>query len=173
MSHAIHAASAESFAAALGSLGEILALAAARADAAAFPAARLAPDMFPFSTQVQLTCFHADNGTARLMGREVAERPAIQDCDLPALQALVAQTRQSLATLTADDFAGAEERRIVMRLQPGHELAIDGVNFTHRWLVPNFYFHFVTAYDILRANGLGIGKRDYISHIAGFMRQTG
>jgi hypothetical protein len=59
-----------------------------------------------------------------------------------------------------------------MPLQPPMVLDIDGVNFVHRWLLPNFYFHFITAYDILRANGLVIGKKDYLSHIGGFMRQA-
>jgi len=173
MSQAIYTASAESFTGALNSLAAILAQAAAREDAASLPGARLAPDMFPLSTQVQLTCFHASNGTARLMGQEVAERPAIQEADFSAMQALVTDTVTKLGKLTAAAFAGAEERRIVMALQPPMVLDIDGVNFVHRWLLPNFYFHYVTAYDILRANGLAIGKRDFLSGLAGFMRQTG
>jgi uncharacterized protein len=172
MSQAIYTASVESFAAALGSLTAILAKAADREDAATLPAARLAPDMFPLSTQVQLTCFHASNGTARLMGHEVGGRPAIQEADLPGLQTIIADTLAKLAKLTPADFDGAEARRIVMPLQPPMVLDIDGVNFLHRWLLPNFYFHHVTAYDILRHNGLPIGKKDYLSGIAGFMRQT-
>jgi hypothetical protein len=172
MSQAVYTATAETFDASLASLSAILLQAAAREDAATLPAARLAPDMFPLSTQVQLVCFHASSGTARLMGQEVAARPAIQDCDFAALQTLIADTRKKLGRLTAADFAGAEERRIVMPVQPPMVLDIDGVNFVHRWLLPNFYFHFVTAYDILRANGLAIGKKDYLSHIGGFMRQA-
>jgi hypothetical protein len=172
MSQAIYTASVESFAAALGSLSAILSQAAQREDAVSLPAARLAPDMFPLSTQVQLTCFHATNGTARLMGQEVAGRPAIQEADLSALQVIVTDTVAKLGDLTAADFNGAEARRIVMPLQPPMVLDIDGVNFLHRWLIPNFYFHHVTAYDILRHNGLPIGKKDYLSHLGGFMRQT-
>lgn len=172
MPHAIHAASAESFAASLGSLASILSLATQHEGAATLPAARLAPDMLPLSSQVQLACFHASSGTARLMGREVAGRPAIQELDLAALHALVEATRVSLAALSPTDFAGAGERRITMPLQPPQVLDIDGVNFLHRWLVPNFYFHYVTAYDILRHNGLTIGKKDYLAHLAGFMTQN-
>jgi hypothetical protein len=128
--------------------------------------------MFPFSTQVQLTCFHAINGTARLMGHEVAGRPAIQEVDLAGLQAAIGDTLEKLRKLSAADFKGAEERRIVVPLQPPTVLDIDGVNFVHRWLVPNFYFHYVTAYDILRHKGLAIGKKDYLAHLGGFMRQT-
>jgi hypothetical protein len=172
MSHAIYTASAEAFAASLGSLAAILAQAAQREDAAKLPAERLYPDMFPLSTQVQLACFHASSGTARLMGHEVVGRPAIQELDLPSLQALAEGTQKSLAALTATEFAGAEERRINMPLQPPMVLDIDGVNFLHSWLVPNFYFHYVTAYDILRHKGLAIGKRDYLAHLARFMTQT-
>jgi len=172
MSQNIYTASVESFIAALGSLAAILAQAAGREDAATLPGARLAPDMFPLSTQVQLTCFHATNGTARLMGREVAGRPAIQEADFAAMQAIVAETLGKLAALTPADFAGAEDRRIVMPLQPPMVLDIDGTGFLHRWLLPNFYFHHVTAYDILRHAGLPIGKRDFLSHLGGFMRQA-
>lgn len=172
MPQAIYTASAESFVGALGNLAAILAQAESRGDAASLPSARLAPDMFPLSTQVQLACFHAGNGTARLMGHEVPGRPVIQEADLAALQGIVAATIEKLSVLTAEDFAGAAERHIVMPLQPGMVLDIDGVNFLHRWLLPNFYFHYVTAYDILRHNGLPIGKKDYLSHLAGFMRQS-
>lgn len=172
MSQAIYTATTESFIGALNSLSAILAQAAARADASNLPGARLAPDMFPLSAQVQLSCFHAISGTARLMGQEVAGRPPLQEADFSAMQAIVAETLAKLAKLSAADFAGAEERRIVMPLQPPMVLDIDGVNFVHRWLLPNFYFHFVTAYDILRHNGLAIGKKDYLAHLAGFMRQT-
>ncbi len=171
MSDAIYTASVGSFIGALNSLNAILALAAAREDAASLPAKRLAPDMFPLSTQVQLVCFHATAGTARLQGQEVAGRPAIQEADLAGLQAIVAETLGKLSKLSTADFAGADERRIVMPLQPPMVLDIDGLNFVHRWLLPNFYFHYVTSYDILRHNGLAIGKKDYLAHLAGFMRE--
>jgi hypothetical protein len=172
MSHSIYSASVESFIAALGSLNEILALAGKHEDAASLPAARLAPDMFPLSTQVQMVCFHATTGAARLAGREAAGRPAMQETDLAGLQAIVADTVQTLRAFTPADFAGAEERRIIVNLQPPTVLDIDGTNYLNRWLLPNFYFHQVTAYDILRHNGLPLGKKDFLSHLAGFMRQN-
>lgn len=172
MSHAIYTASAESFVASLGSLAAILAKAESHEDAASLPGARLAPDMFPLSTQVQLACFHASTGTARLMGHEAAGRPAMQEESLAGLQAIIAATVEKLRALTLSDFAGAEARRIIVPLQPPTVLDVDGVIFLHRYLLPNFYFHNVTAYDILRANGLPIGKRDFLSHLAGFMKQS-
>jgi hypothetical protein len=172
MSQNIYTASVASFTAALGSLAAILAQAATREDAASLPAERLAPDMFPLSTQVQLTCFHAIAGTSRLAGREVVGRPAIEEADLAGLQALIATTLGKLAALTAADFAGAEERRIVMPLQPPMVFEADGVTFLHRWLLPNFYFHHVTAYDILRHAGVPLGKKDYLSHLGVFMHEA-
>ncbi len=171
MSQNIYTASVASFIAALGSLNEILAQAAKREDAASLPAARLAPDMLPLGMQVQLTCFHAINGTLRLMGREVSGHPPAQEGDFATMQANVTATRDRLAALTVADFAGAEDRRIVVPLQPPVVLDIDGTNFLHRWLLPNFYFHHVTAYDILRHAGLPLSKRDFLSHLAGFIRQ--
>jgi hypothetical protein len=170
MPNTIYSISAEAFGAALTSLSEILTKAAAHENAAALPLARLAPDMFTLSMQVQLSCFHAAAGTARLRGLEPAKFAA-QELGFPALQALLTQTVQGLATLGPDDFAGAVERKITMPLQNGSVLAADGLHFLARWLLPNFYFHVVTAYDILRQHGLEIGKRDYLSHLGGFIQQ--
>jgi uncharacterized protein len=171
MSQAIYVAGVESCAASLGSLAEILAKAAAHEGAATLPQARLAPDMFPLATQVQFACYQAAGGVKRLMGGE-AGRPDIQEASLAEMQTLIAETLAAFAKLTPGDFAGAEDRRIVMPLQPPMVLDIDGVHFLHRWMLPNFYFHVVTAYDILRHNGLEIGKKDYLSHLAGYFRQT-
>jgi uncharacterized protein len=173
MSDAIYTATAASFTGVLTSLGAILAQAAERQDAASLPAARLAPDMFPLSAQVQLTCYHATDGTAPLRGLGAPGRPALHEADLASLQALVAETAAQMGKLTAADFAGAETRQIMLPLQPTMVLDIDGVNYVHSWLLPNFYFHYVMAYDILRHKGLGLGKKDYLAHLAGFMRQTG
>jgi hypothetical protein len=172
MSQAIYyIASVESCAASLGSLSEILAKAAAREDAATLPAARLAPDMFPLFAQVQLACYQAVAGAKRLAGRE-AVRPAMQEADFGALRAHIADALQDLTMFTPGDFAGAAERQITMPLQPPMVLEVDGSHFLHRWMLPNFFFHLVTAYDILRANGLDIGKKNFLSHAAGFMRQA-
>jgi hypothetical protein len=172
VSQAIYVASVESCTALLGSLSEILAKAAVRKDAATLPAARLASDMFPLSAQVQLACYQAVAGAQRLAGRE-AVRPAMQEADFGALRAHIAEALQDLAMFTPDDFGGAAERQITMPLQPPMVLEVDGSHFLHRWMLPNFFFHLVTAYDILRANGLDIGKKDFMSHAAGFMHQAG
>ena len=171
MPHAVHAATAETFAAMLGTLSGILAKAAVRADAAGLLDARLAPDMFPLAIQVQLVCFHADNGVKRLMGREAAAFSAVQEAGFAVLQSLISTTRDNLAKLTPENFAGAGERHIVLPLQPPNVLEADGTHFMNFWLLPNFYFHLVTAYDILRANGLDIGKKDFMAHTSGFRRE--
>ncbi len=127
---------------------------------------RLAPDMFPLRLQVQLACHHAKDGTARLTG---AEPPKIdsQELTLAELKVRIGQTVQALTATRANDFAGAEDRRIELSLQGQRVFEADGFEFLCHWSLPHFYFHVVTAYDILRRFGVVIGKRDYMKHISG------
>jgi uncharacterized protein len=118
-------------------------------DAAALLKERLAPDMFPLALQVQLACHHAKDGTARATGQEP---PKLDTSELPftELKALIEQTIQALSSTTAKAFDGAEDRRIELQLQGSRVLETDGLQFLWRWSIPHFYFHVVTAYDILR-----------------------
>jgi len=75
------------------------------------------------------------------------------------------QTVQTLTTTGAKSFDGAEDRRIELQLQGSRVLEADGLQFLWRWSIPHFYFHVVTAYDILRHTGVQLGKRDYMSQI--------
>jgi len=127
---------------------------------------RLAPDMFTLTLQIQLACHHAKDGTARLTG---AEPPKIEtkEMTLAELKARVLQTVQALTAMTAKDFEGAEERRIELSLQGSRVFEANGFEFLFHWSLPHFYFHVVTAYDILRRFGVVIGKRDYMRHISG------
>ena len=70
-------------------------------------------------------------------------------------------------------FDGAEDRKIEMTLQGNRVFESNGIGLLRDWSIPHFYFHVVTAYDILRHNGVEIGKRDYMSHIAPYVRQRG
>jgi hypothetical protein len=141
-------------------------------DPAVLLQARLAPDMFPLSTQVQLACHHAKDGTARLTG---AAPPKIENKDLTLdqLRARVKRTVEHLRGLKETAFAGAEGRAIEMPLQGSTVFKSNGVQFLRDWSIPNFYFHVVTAYDILRHSGVEVGKRDYLSHIGPYLRQRG
>jgi uncharacterized protein len=132
---------------------------------------KLAPDMFPLTLQVQLACHHAKDGTARVTGREP---PKIESKELTfaELKTLIERTVETLTSLDAKAFAGAEERRIELQLQGQRLFESDGFQFLCHWSIPHFYFHVVTAYDILRHNGVQLGKRDYMKEIGGgFIRQ--
>ncbi len=132
---------------------------------------KLAPDMFPLTLQVQLACHHAKDGTARVTGQEP---PKIENKELTfaELKALVDRTVETLTSLGAKAFDGAEERRIELPLQGQRLFESDGFQFLTHWSIPHFYFHVVTAYDILRHKGVTLGKRDYMKDISGgFIRQ--
>ena len=87
-----------------------------------------------------------------------------------ALRTLIRETSESVAAIKPQALAGAENRKVEMRLEGPLALEADGLHFICRWSLPNFYFHVVTAYDILRHKGLAIGKRDYMSHVGPFLR---
>lgn len=122
--------------------------------------ARLFPDMFPFLKQVQIACDHAKGAVARLAGIEVPKYADVEQT-FDALRARVAKTRAFVQSVAAGQLDGAEEREISLSIG-GHDLSFQGLPYLLGFAWPNFYFHLVTAYDILRHNGVAIGKQDYI-----------
>ncbi|MGH8262074.1 MAG: DUF1993 domain-containing protein [Steroidobacterales bacterium] len=126
--------------------------------------ARLAPDMFPLARQVQIACDQAKNGTARLTGQEP---PRFEDNEktLAELKARIAKTLAYLDAMRPAQFEDARNRQVTFTLNEELALDMDGVQYLRDWALPHFYFHVVTAYDILRHNGVEIGKRDYLSHV--------
>ncbi len=173
----LYAMAVETFVPMLRALSNILDKGAQHASAKKFdPAvlvtARLAPDMFPLVKQVQIACDHAKNATARLMGREP---PRFEDSEqtLDELKTRIARTIDYLEGAPAAAFAGAEERDITVPLFNDLVLEVNGLQLLRDWALPHFYFHVVTAYNILRHNGVDIGKRDYLSHVGSAIRQRG
>ena len=169
MKMSVHALAMETYVPALRTLSELLDKGAEHSkakgtDVAALLKERLAPDMFPLALQVRLACHHAKDGTARATGQEP---PKLDTSELAftELKALIEQTVQTLSTTSAKAFDGAEDRRIELQLQGSRVLEADGLQFLWRWSIPHFYFHVVTAYDILRHTGVQLGKRDYMSQI--------
>jgi uncharacterized protein len=164
----MHAVSVEVFAPALESLSAILAKTLAHAeakkiDAAVFFQARLAPDMLPLARQVQLASDFAKNSTARLAGTE-APKFADEEQSIEELRARIARTLDFLKTVPAAALEGSEQRDITVPLRD-RTLRLQGLPFVQRWALPNFFFHLTTAYDILRHNGLEIGKRDFLGGV--------
>ncbi|RUW28603.1 DUF1993 family protein [Mesorhizobium sp. M1E.F.Ca.ET.041.01.1.1] len=122
--------------------------------------ARLAPDMFALTRQVQIATDHAKGAPSRLAGREV---PKFEDNEssFEELHARIAKTLDHLATFSAADLAGSEERTIELRLA-GREVSMSGLQYLLHAAMPNFYFHVTTAYDILRHNGVPLGKAIFL-----------
>ena len=120
---------------------------------------RLAPDMLPLTSQVQIATDHAKGACARLAGHEIM---GIEDREttFADLQARIAAVREHLNSYRPEEIDGAEERPVEIRA--GRlELSFTGQQYLLHYAMPNFYFHVVTAYDILRHRGVPIGKGDF------------
>ena len=122
--------------------------------------ARLAPDMFPFSRQVQLATDHAKGATARLSGRD---NPKFEDMEstLDELKAGIAKTLAFVKSAPASEIDGSEEKDVTITVA-GQPRTLKGQRYFLQNALPNFFFHVTTAYDILRNQGVAIGKRDYM-----------
>lgn len=125
-------------------------------DPQVFLTARLAPDMFALTRQVQIATDHAKGAPSRLAGREV---PKFDDdeASFADLQARIAKTLDHLATFSAADLEASEERTINLKVG-GRDMTMPGLQYLLGYAMPNFYFHVTTAYDILRHNGVPLGK---------------
>ena len=122
--------------------------------------ARLAPDMHPFTRQVQIASDSAKGCAARLAG---IEAPSMADTEttFPEIQARIIKTVDFLKSLKREQIEGAEDRTIVLKFPQG-EMKFSGRDFLTGFALPNFYFHVTTAYDLLRHKGITIGKMDYL-----------
>jgi len=166
MKISMYTMSVEAFVPTLRALAKILDKAAEHAaakkfDPAVLVSARLAPDMYPLARQVQIACDFAKNSSARLAGEE-APRFEDKEQTIDELKARVARTLDYVQGLRSDAFTGAEDRDIKLSFPNGASFEFKGLGFLKDWALPNFYFHVVTAYDILRHNGVEVGKRDYL-----------
>ena len=123
--------------------------------------ARLAPDMFPLVKQVQIACDFSRGITARLAGVEVptfgSDEKSFADLD-----ALISKTLAFLDSVNPSQFDGKESAEIVLRPGTPKEKKLSGSAYLVHYGLPQFFFHVTTAYDLLRHNGLPIGKRDYM-----------
>lgn len=125
--------------------------------------ARLAPDMFPLSRQVQIASDIAKGGAARLAGAEI---PSYEDKEttFAELKARVAKTIAFLETIKAAQIDGSEGKKITLKVG-GREMNFTGLPYLFNFVLPNIYFHITAAYAILRHNGLEIGKADYLGNV--------
>ncbi len=160
----IYEVTVPAFRKALRNLSAVLAKGEAHAQAKKFDVgvllnARLAPDQFPLIRQVQIMCDTAKLGVARLSGKDA---PVHEDKEttMAELQARIQSVLAYLEGFSERDFVGAEDRRITQPRWEGKW--ITGSEYAHEHALPNLYFHFTTAYSILRHNGVEVGKKDYL-----------
>ena len=168
MTISMYQASVPCFVRTLGNLSAILDKAQAhvdakKLDATALTSCRLFPDMLPMTRQVQIACDAAKGLVARLSG---LENPVHEDTEktLVELQARIAKTLAFVQSVTPAQLDGTEEKDIVVK-RGDTETHSQGMQYLLGNALPNFYFHVTTAYNILRHNGVEIGKRDYLGKV--------
>jgi hypothetical protein len=122
--------------------------------------ARLFPDMFPFTRQVQSATDFAAKSCARLAGVEVPSYPDVEK-SFADLKQRVATASDYVQGFTEKQFEGAATRELIVPAG-SRSLTFNGASFLAGFAFPNFYFHATTAYDILRKNGVEVGKRDFL-----------
>lgn len=142
--------------------------AASGKDEAALVEAKLAPDMFALARQVQIASDAAKGAGARLTD---AEAPAMPDTEttLAELKDRCARTIDYLRTVDPAAFDAGASHEVTITFPNGGGIKFDGATFLTGFAVPNFYFHATTTYAILRAQGIEIGKQDFLAHLAPYM----
>jgi hypothetical protein len=149
-------------------------------DAGSLLSARLAPDMYPLSTQIRFACVQAQEGAFRLRGeefpasvgvlldegRKAGEHPGT----IAEAQARIAETIALLDALAPDALDGDPQRPIAHALPMGMIFDMTAEQYARDWTLPQFYFHLMIAYSILRSEGVDLGKVDYIPHMFAYLR---
>jgi hypothetical protein len=168
MKISMYQASVPRFANTLRNLSAILDKAQAHAETKkieplVFTQARLAPDMFPLPRQVQIACDGAKGAVARLAGVDIPKHEDTEQT-FAELKARIAKTVEFVQSLQPAQIDGSDDKEVVIKLR-GQDVKFSGVQYLLGYAYPNFYFHVTTAYNILRHNGVEIGKRDYLGNI--------
>jgi uncharacterized protein len=161
----MYQASAPRFANILRNLSAILEkaeahCAAKKIEPSALTSYRLFPDMFPLTRQVQIASDTAKGAVARLAGIDI---PKYEDNEqtFAELKARIAKTIDFVESVSAAKIDGSDEKEIVLQMRSG-ERRFTGMQYLLGHAYPNFYFHVTTAYNILRHNGVEVGKADFI-----------
>jgi hypothetical protein len=132
-------------------------------DPSVFTSARLAPDMLPLVRQVYIATDTAKGCAARLAG---VEAPKYEDVEqtFDELHARLQKTIDYLKEFSPQQIDGSEGREITLKMRSG-PIEFPGMSYLLSFVLPNFYFHVTTAYDILRHNGVQLGKLDYLGSV--------
>lgn len=151
-------------------------------EADALLSAKLAPDMFPLSTQIRFACRQAHEGVSRLRqepfgaalqtlvdeGRNADANPGT----LADAQARIAEALAVVEAAAAADLAIDPAVPVAHDLPNGMTLDLTAGTYARDWALPQFYFHIMTAYAILRAQGIALGKADYAAHMMPYLRPS-
>ena len=134
--------------------------AAKKFDTSVYLAARLAPDMLPFTKQIQIACDGAKFGVARLAG---VEAPKFEDneASFAELRERVRRTLDFVESVPAAQIDGTDDKDVVVPRRDG-PITLKGEFYLKHFVLPNLYFHVTTAYALLRHNGVELGKADYL-----------
>ncbi|MSQ74118.1 MAG: DUF1993 family protein [Betaproteobacteria bacterium] len=164
----MYQASAPYFANTLRNLSTILDKAQAHADArkvesTVFTMDRLYPDMFTMARQVQIACDAVKGAMARLAGVDIPKHDDVEQT-FADLKARIAKTVSFIETFKPAQIDGTEDKNIAFKIG-GHELKFTGMQYLLGFVYSNFYFHVTTTYNILRHNGVDIGKNDFLGKI--------
>ena len=127
----------------------------------AFVPLRFAPDMLPFASQIRIACDTAKNASARVSGLE-APQFADDETTYEQLQKRISKTEAWLDTVPADAFDGRELQEITFPVGRGMTRTLRGEDYLKHHALPQFFFHVVTAYNLLRQAGVDLGKKDYL-----------
>ena len=165
MTISMYQASAPRFVNTLNNLSAILDKAQAHADAKkidplALTSFRLYPDMLPMTRQVQIACDAAKGAMARLAGIEIPKHEDSEQ-NIADLKARIAKTVAFIQTIKAAQVDGSEENDITIKIG-GTDTVFLGMPYLLGFAYPNFYFHVTTTYNMLRHNGVEIGKKDFL-----------
>lgn len=153
-------------------------LPAARADA--LLSARLAADMFPLSTQIRFACVQAWEAVSRLRGEALpamittlldeGREAGVHPGTIADARARIGETLSMLDALAPDELDGDPARPIAHALPMGMIFDLTAEQYARDWTLPQFYFHVMAAYAILRSEGVALGKADYVAHMLGYLR---
>ncbi|WP_280155256.1 DUF1993 domain-containing protein [Piscinibacter sp. XHJ-5] len=165
MSISMHSASVPLFVRMLGNLQKWLDKAEAHASAKKFDAgvlltARLAPDMLPLTSQIQIACDGPKLAIARLAG---VDAPKFEDNEttFDQLRERIRKTIDYVQSVPPAQVDGTEDKDIAIPRRDG-TLTMKGEPYLREYVLPNFFFHVTTAYALLRHNGVDLGKKDYL-----------
>ena len=165
MAYSLYQSSVPGFIAMLGNISNWLDKASAQKDEAVLLEARLAADMFALPRQIQIASDSAKGAAAKLTGTDA---PAMADTEtsFAELKERCAKTIAYLQGVDAAAFDAGASREVELKFPNGGGMRFDGTTYLAGFVIPNFYFHASMVYAILRAQGVEIGKFDYLAHMA-------